>query len=75
MARRGKKRTIQIAVWTDDEEALAHYINGVTLLASAAFGENEQTVTFTHPGVKKLKASLATPSWKSANVSGRMRMK
>lgn len=75
MAKSGKKRTIQIAVWTDDDEALAHYINGVRLMADAAFGTDNESVTFTDPGVKKLRNSLGTVEWKSANVSGRMKRK
>lgn len=75
MTKRGKKRTIQVAVWTDDDEALAHYVNGVRLMADAAFGSENESVTFSDPGVKKLRRSLDGVTWHSANVAGRMRMK
>jgi hypothetical protein len=74
MTKRGKKRTVQIVIWTDDDAALANYINGVRLMADAAFGPENESVTFTAPGVKKLRASLDGVRWRSGNVSGRMRM-
>jgi hypothetical protein len=71
------KRTIQVSIWSDDDDSVAAFINGLDLMAKAAFERHE--VVFSGPGVKKVNALRrgddATDRWRSANVSGRMRMK
>jgi hypothetical protein len=73
MAKR-KKYTIQVSVWSDNPAAVAAYINSLALSAAAAFGAENQHVVFSGPGVKAVRAAVDTLDWKSANVSGRMRM-
>jgi hypothetical protein len=69
-----RKHTIQVAVWSDDADAVAAYINALRLSATAAFGSENQQVVFSAPGVKTVRASLQAVEWKSANGSGRMKM-
>lgn len=69
-----KKRTLQISVWSDDEEQVADFVNAVRLLAQACFGRDRQDIVFSGTGVKKLRASLADVEWRSANVRGRMKL-
>lgn len=68
-----KKRTIQVSLWSDDDEAVAAFINAVRLGATAAFGTDNQEVVFSGPGVKKVRSALEAVEWRSANVSGRMK--
>lgn len=70
-----KKHTIQVAVWSDNPDAVAAYINAVRLAATAAFGADHQSVAFSSPGVRKVRDVLEDVEWRSANVAGRMRMK
>ncbi|CAN5816110.1 hypothetical protein BH24ACT5_BH24ACT5_11680 [soil metagenome] len=69
------KRTIQLSVWCDDDDDVAAFINGIDLMAQAAFDRHE--VVFSGPGVKKVNAARGkdegSSRWQSANVSGRMR--
>lgn len=69
------KRTMQVEIWSDDDVKVAEFINATRLLAQAAFGADKQNVVFTGPGVKKVRKALADVTWRSANVSGRMRLK
>jgi hypothetical protein len=67
-----KKRTLQVSVWSDDDERVSEFTNGVRLLAQAAFGSDNQSVVFSGIGVKKLRAAVDGLEWRSANVRGRM---
>jgi hypothetical protein len=69
-----KKHTIQVAVWSDDADAVAAYINAIRLSATGAFGSENQQVVFSGPGVTTVRAVLDAVEWKSANVSGRMKI-
>ena len=73
MAKNGKTRTVQITVKSDDEEAVAAFVNAARFMAVAAFGDENQSMVFAGTGVKKLRASLDSATWHSANVKGRMR--
>ena len=71
------KRTIQISVWCDEDADVAAFINGVDLMAQAAFDRHE--VVFSGPGVRKVNSARGTDDgatrWRSGNVVGRMRFK
>jgi hypothetical protein len=71
------KRTIQVSVWCDNDHDVAAFINGIDLMAQAAFDRHE--LVFSGPGVKKVNAARSNNDlsgrWQSANVTGRMQMK
>ena len=69
-----KKRTVQVSVWSNDEQRVSDFVNGVRLLAQATFGSDNQDVVFSGTGVKRLRASLEQVEWRSANVRGRMKL-
>ena len=69
-----KKHSIQVAVWSNDADAVAAFINAVRLSATAAFGPENQQVVFSSPGVTTVRAALDAIDWRSANVSGRMKL-
>ncbi len=69
------KRTIQLEVWSDDDAKVADFVNATRLMAQAAFGADKQNIVFSSPGVRKVRASLDDVIWRSANVSGRMKLK
>ena len=69
-----KKRTIQVEVWSDDDEAVAALVNTIRLAATAVAGPERQIVTFSGIGVKPVRAALSDVEWRSANVRGRMKM-
>ena len=69
-----KKRTIQIEVWSDDDSKVAALVNVIRLAATAAVGQEHQMVTFSGIGVKPVRAAIDDVEWRSANVSGRMKM-
>jgi len=71
---KAKKRTLQISVWSDDDDAVAAYVNMVRLAAAAAFGADNQDVIFSGVGVQAVRASLEALDWRSANVTGRMKV-
>lgn len=71
------KRTVQVSVWCDDDDKVAAFINGIDLMAEAAFARHE--IVFSGPGVRRVNAARRIQDdaerWRSANVTGRMRMK
>ncbi len=69
-----KKRTIQVEVWSDDDEAVAALVNTICLAATAVAGRDHQNITFSGIGVKPVRAAIANVEWRSANVRGRMTM-
>lgn len=75
MAKRGKTRTLQVTIRSDDDEAVAAFVNAVRLMAVSAFGDDNQSVVFSGIGVKKLREPLDAVTWRSANVRGRMKLK
>lgn len=69
-----KKRTFQVSVWSNDDDRVADFANGVRLLAQATFGSDNQDMAFSGIGVKRLRASTEQVEWRSANVRGRMKL-
>ena len=70
-----KKRTLQVSVWSDDDEAVAAFVNAVCLAATATFGADNQDVIYAGIGTRKVQAAAALPTWRSANVKGRMKLR
>ena len=72
--KKAKKRAMQVEFWSDDERQVAAFVDGIRLLAEATFGPTGQNITFSGIGVKALRTRLDEVTWRSANVSGRMRI-
>jgi hypothetical protein len=51
-----KKGTLQISIWSRDDDAVAAFVNSVSS-ARLLLGENNQAVLFSGIGVKQLRAS------------------
>ncbi len=70
-----RKRTAQLSVWSNDDAAVAAFLNGVSLLAEATFGSSNHELVFAGITAKAMNQSAENaPGWISKRVKGRMRM-